>query len=392
MYGVGTALGPARPAGAGRRPARLHPAARRPRPDRPRRRAGAVALDRARRPARRRDGRSGRVLPLGEHGVRQALAWVGLRRPQVGSPGAAGTRATGEQSEMSMTPGGPADGPEYLDGSGPAQPAPDNDNKKRLIAVGAIVAGGAVVAGGAWAATSFFSTGAQPAEALPASTVAYFSVDLDPSGGQKIEAIKTLRKFPGFTDKVDLETDDDLRERLLRGGHLLRRVRGPRLRRRRQAVAGLARGDGRRRPRRGRADPGRGRAGHRLRQGRGRPVHAGRRVRGRSRAPRATSAAGWSTATGSSWRRPRRSPRRSSTRPTARRSRATPPSRSGPVRRATTASCRCTSARVSPSTSTSCGGMGGMGMMGMPGAAMGDRTASRRRDRTRRRSPRSSSG
>ena len=114
---------------------------------------------------------------------------------------------------MSMTPGGPADGPEYLDGSGPAQPAPDNDNKKRLIAVGAIVAGGAVVAGGAWAATSFFSTGSQPAEALPASTVAYFSVDLDPSGGQKIEAIKTLRKFPGFTDKVDLQTDDDLRER-----------------------------------------------------------------------------------------------------------------------------------------------------------------------------------
>lgn len=109
-----------------------------------------------------------------------------------------------------MSPGGP----EYLDTSGPAQPALGNDNKKRLIALGAIVAGGAVVAGGAWAATSFFATGAQPAEALPDSTVAYFSVDLDPSGGQKIEAIKTLRKFPGFSDNVDLETDDDLRERL----------------------------------------------------------------------------------------------------------------------------------------------------------------------------------
>ena len=112
-----------------------------------------------------------------------------------------------------MTPGGPTDGPEFLDGSGPVPTAPANDNKKRLIALGAIVAGGAVVAGGAWAATSFFATGAQPAEALPASTVAYFSVDLDPSGGQKIEAIKTLRKFPGFADNVDLETDDDLRER-----------------------------------------------------------------------------------------------------------------------------------------------------------------------------------
>ena len=113
---------------------------------------------------------------------------------------------------MSMSPGGP----EYLEGSGPATTAPDNDNdnRKRLIALGAIVAGGAVVAGGAWAATSFFATGEQPAEALPASTVAYMSVDLDPSGGQKIEAIRTLRKFPAFTDEIDLETDDDLRERL----------------------------------------------------------------------------------------------------------------------------------------------------------------------------------
>ena len=121
---------------------------------------------------------------------------------------------------MSTTPGSP----EYLDGSSDGQGqvgsahagdhGPANDNRKRLIALGAIVAGGAVVAGGAWAATSFFATGAQPAEALPDSTIAYVSVDLDPSGGQKIEAIKLLRKFPAFTDKIDLETDDDIRERM----------------------------------------------------------------------------------------------------------------------------------------------------------------------------------
>jgi len=110
---------------------------------------------------------------------------------------------------MSMTPGGP----EYLDTTGPIEPPPSNDNRKRLIVVGALVAGGAVVAGGAWAATSFFATGSQPADALPASTIAYMSVDLDPAGGQKIEAIRTLRKFPAFTDELDLETDDDLRER-----------------------------------------------------------------------------------------------------------------------------------------------------------------------------------
>ncbi len=120
---------------------------------------------------------------------------------------------------MSTTPGSP----EYMDGTSPGgsphagdhRPADhDNDNRKRLIALGAIVAGGAVVAGGAWAATSFFAQGAQPAEALPDSTIAYMSVDLDPSGGQKIEAIKMLRKFPAFTDKVNLQTDDDLRERM----------------------------------------------------------------------------------------------------------------------------------------------------------------------------------
>ena len=118
---------------------------------------------------------------------------------------------------MTTTPGSP----EYLDGSSPGGASahagdhePGNDNRKRLIAVGALVAGGAVVAGGAWAATSFFATGSQPADALPASTIAYLSVDLDPSGGQKIEAIKMLRKFPAFTDEINLQTDDDLRERM----------------------------------------------------------------------------------------------------------------------------------------------------------------------------------
>jgi hypothetical protein len=68
------------------------------------------------------------------------------------------------------------------------------------------------VGGAAWAAWSFFSTGAQPAEALPASTLGYVSIDLDPSGGQKIEALRTLKKFPAFDDNVDLGTDDDIRE------------------------------------------------------------------------------------------------------------------------------------------------------------------------------------
>lgn len=61
---------------------------------------------------------------------------------------------------------------------------------------------------------SFLATGPQPSEALPADTIGYVSVDLDPSGGQKIEALRTLRKFPAFKEQVGLDTDDDLRERI----------------------------------------------------------------------------------------------------------------------------------------------------------------------------------
>jgi hypothetical protein len=110
--------------------------------------------------------------------------------------------------------------PEYLDSSGggplqppPGPPAEGSGRRKALVGVGAVAAL-ALVGGGAWAAWSFFATGPQPAEALPDSTLAYASIDLDPSGGQKIEALRTLRKFPAFKDKVGLDTDDDIRKRV----------------------------------------------------------------------------------------------------------------------------------------------------------------------------------
>ena len=49
---------------------------------------------------------------------------------------------------------------------------------------------------------------------LPASTFGLVTVDLDPSGGQKVEAIKTLRKFPSFRDQVGLKPDSDPLKRL----------------------------------------------------------------------------------------------------------------------------------------------------------------------------------
>jgi len=76
----------------------------------------------------------------------------------------------------------------------------------------ALCVAGAGAGAAAWAAVSFFDKGAQPADALPDSTLGYVSLDLDPSGGQKIEALKLARKFPGFKDKVGLGTGDDVRK------------------------------------------------------------------------------------------------------------------------------------------------------------------------------------
>ena len=117
-----------------------------------------------------------------------------------------------------LPPNGPQ-GPEYLEqGSGSpleheVTPKAAGSRKTVLVAVAAVV-GLVLVGGGIWAWTSFLATGPQPAEALPASTLGYASIDLDPSGAQKIEAVKMLRKFPAFKDHIGLNTDDDIRKKI----------------------------------------------------------------------------------------------------------------------------------------------------------------------------------
>jgi hypothetical protein len=105
----------------------------------------------------------------------------------------------------------PSGTPEYLEyGAGsplPPEPAaPTETSGGRGGRRAWWIAGGAVallgVGAGAWAALGFFQQGAQPAEALPSTTVAYLSIDLDPAGGQKIDAFRTLNKFPAFKDEV----------------------------------------------------------------------------------------------------------------------------------------------------------------------------------------------
>jgi hypothetical protein len=117
----------------------------------------------------------------------------------------------------------PAGTPEYLDHAGgapiPPEPTPPTDGAGgRRSRRGWFIGGGVLalvgLGAGAWAALSFFEQGAQPAEALPSTTVGYLSIDLDPAGGQKIDAFRTLNKFPEFKDEVGVDSVDELRHKL----------------------------------------------------------------------------------------------------------------------------------------------------------------------------------
>ena len=114
--------------------------------------------------------------------------------------------------------GEPGGQPEYLQ-QGAGTPVPPSDHgaaggsARRGVLIGGAVVGAVALAGaGAWAALTLVGGGPQPTEALPADTLGFVSIDLDPSAGQKIEAMKMLNKFPGFKDEFGLDPSDDLRE------------------------------------------------------------------------------------------------------------------------------------------------------------------------------------
>lgn len=89
-------------------------------------------------------------------------------------------------------------------------PARKSKWKKRtaLGAVGAILVCG--LAAGAFGARWYFHTGAQPAEALPANTLGYLALDLDPKGQQKLAARSILNSLP-ISDDEDLGSVGDFR-------------------------------------------------------------------------------------------------------------------------------------------------------------------------------------
>lgn len=132
--------------------------------------------------------------------------------PSYGLPGPSGPPSYGAPPPPtdSLTLGGGA----WQDPSG------DRASRRKWWYVGTgAVAAVALVAGGTIAAATVFKVHRDPgpAAALPAATLAYAAFDLDPSAGQKIEAIKALRKLPAFLDGAKLDPTTDLRQKAIQG-------------------------------------------------------------------------------------------------------------------------------------------------------------------------------
>ncbi|TCC23916.1 DUF3352 domain-containing protein [Kribbella speibonae] len=135
----------------------------------------------------------------------------GPQGPQPGAPYGQPGQASYEQMHVG---GQPPQGPGY---GGPQQWQPEPKKKRgKLIPIIAALAMVLVVAGGGiFAYGKLGGGGKQPADVLPGTAVGYVRVDLDPSAGQKVAAIRFMMKFPSVKDNLGLTGEqDDLKQKL----------------------------------------------------------------------------------------------------------------------------------------------------------------------------------
>ncbi|MEV0287559.1 DUF3352 domain-containing protein [Kribbella sp. NPDC050820] len=172
------------------------------------------------RPGPQQYGQPGRP-PQGQPGPQQGQPGPQYGGTQYGQPGAASYgqqqygQAGGQASYEQMHVGGqPPQGPGFGPGQQQWQPEPKKKRGK-LIPIVAALAMVLVVAGGGIFAYGKLNGGKQPAAVLPGNAVAYARVDLNPSAGQKVAAIRYLLKFPSVKENLGLTGEqDDLRQKL----------------------------------------------------------------------------------------------------------------------------------------------------------------------------------
>ena len=102
-------------------------------------------------------------------------------------------------------------GAEQVEYLGDHRPEKSRGGRRTALVVGATAGAVGVAAVGAWAVGQFMSGGPAPATAVPSNAFVYLALDLDPDGGQKLEAVQTLRKFPAIREELGIEAESDLR-------------------------------------------------------------------------------------------------------------------------------------------------------------------------------------
>ena len=119
----------------------------------------------------------------------------------------------GLSTPYGTSPYAPPAGGTYSSGDilGTPGPAPRAPGKGKFLAIGVgVVAVAGIGVGAAFAAGALGHDSSQPDKLVPASAVGYVSIDLDPGLGQKVDALRFLRKFPSA--KASLGTTDDIRK------------------------------------------------------------------------------------------------------------------------------------------------------------------------------------
>lgn len=134
-------------------------------------------------------------------------AWRDDTRPMQGDGSPTAPIPTGAPSGY-VFPGGPepvelTDVASGASSSDPAAPAPRT--RSRALLVGGLVTVLALGVGGTLAVQQLSGSGPRPSDVLPGDTFGYVQVDIDPSAGQKLAAVRFLAKVPEIKD---LESGD----------------------------------------------------------------------------------------------------------------------------------------------------------------------------------------
>ena len=143
-------------------------------------------------------------------GYGQAQPGYGQAQPGYGQPGYGQAQpgygqapSYGQQPAYGQAGGYPP--PDTSGSPGPAS-APRRSSKVPILAAVGVVAAMAL-GGGAFAYSKLASTGSQPDTVIPASAVGFVRVDLDPSAGQKVAAVRFLDKLPAVKRAQDAGGD-----------------------------------------------------------------------------------------------------------------------------------------------------------------------------------------